>query len=148
MKISLFVDHNLDLAKNYITGCGKLIDDLIGDGFEGNMSSHPSELWVGFIKGGETIGFVRFIPMNSVSAEVHPIFAHRHRGYALLCIRKAIKWIVEGGQIKKVVARFPSSPKVRACCKAIGLIPEGILSNAYLKNGVLSDMELWGNRVI
>lgn len=144
--ITLEKIEDLSIASDYIQACPALIDDLVADGFSGNMEAHPSELWLGYYVDGSLKGIIRFTPFNSVTVVIHPIFQHRHRGYALLGIKKAMRLMLESGASQKIIALCPEIkyPHIEKLGKVLGMKCEGKIAQSWLKNGMLSDIYVYG----
>ena len=87
-----------------------------------------------------------FNPLNNVMYDVHiAIKKGESRKKAVENLIKVSKWMVIHTNLKKAITMIPEySEKTLKLADALGMKREGKLSSAYLKNGKLHDIIVYG----
>lgn len=105
-----------------------------------------SEAWVLMFVGDDLIGVYVFHPHNSVTLEIHAhILPEFRKEHSIESGIMALKWFLENGNYKKLIAQVPSVYKnVKNFCLNNGFRVEGINRMSHKKDGQIMDLTLLG----
>ena len=129
-----------------------LWDETCEDGakFDDYMPS-PEDLWVEFHDGDLVIGAIRLRQFNGVTLHMCVNIRKEHRkDYADLVAYALHEWIPENcPRFHKVVAFIPSCFKnVIGFAQRSGWHGEGIMQDAFQKDGNLHNIHIFGKKII
>ena len=90
-----------------------------------------------------------YVPMSHVTYDIHiaAVKGEAGREDALKNTLDSALWMAQHTPIQKYVVMVPERyPNVARFCEALYLEKEGCLTEAYLKNGMLYDIDIYGIR--
>jgi RimJ/RimL family protein N-acetyltransferase len=88
-------------------------------------------------------GLLVFTQMNAVTYEIHFYLLPEHRGkFFRKFVREGIAWMFDNTPCRKVVGM--TIQNFDAICGDAGMVREGCFARAFLKDGRLYDMNLYG----
>jgi hypothetical protein len=88
-----------------------------------------------------------YSPINYVTYDIHiaAVKGETGREFALKNTLDTALWMADNTPIEKYMVTVPTLyPNVANFCKALQLVKEGHLTKAYLKDGTLYDIEIYG----
>ncbi len=91
------------------------------------------------------VALFTFVPRSAVRYEMHCAVLPAAWGEAVDIGKAAIQYLFDNTEAKRVIAEVPAfNVLARRAAKAAGLEPFGVDSMAFLKDGRLHDMHLFG----
>lgn len=134
---------SFDEIKSYLDK--KLVNDMCDDnGAGGSIDLACNNKWVKLTSDGNIYALFMIRPINSITAEIHPMIKSEYAMYAEACGWHILDWLKKGGN-KQAVCVFPlmengANVKLAERC---GFAQTGKITDSWLKNGKLYDLAIY-----